>query len=109
MPLKVSRLLSVWQGEKALIFFVVVIGPFVKSGLEFLIVLSYEHALDIGQHIVEEYNKGTFDRLYVVYNEFKSVMQQQVVVEKLLPIEALESEENLSVQTATAATGDVFV
>lgn len=54
--------------------------------------LSYEHALDIGQSIVYEYNQGTFDRLYVVYNEFKSVMQQRVVVEQLLPIESLEEQ-----------------
>ena len=49
--------------------------------------LSYEHALDIGQNIIDQYNEGTFDQLYVVYNEFKSVMQQQVIVEKFLPIE----------------------
>jgi len=54
--------------------------------------LSYEHALDIGQDIIQQYNDGTFDQLYVVYNEFKSVMQQRVIVEKLLPIEALEEE-----------------
>lgn len=54
--------------------------------------LTYEHALDIGQNIIQTYNEGTFDQLYVVYNEFKSVMQQRVVVEKLLPIEALEEE-----------------
>ncbi|RMH06635.1 MAG: ATP synthase F1 subunit gamma [Nitrospirae bacterium] len=51
--------------------------------------LSYEHALDIGQCIVEQYQKERFDQLYVVYNEFKSMLQQQVVVEKLLPIEAI--------------------
>ncbi|MGD9852014.1 MAG: ATP synthase F1 subunit gamma [Nitrospirales bacterium] len=49
--------------------------------------LSYEHALDIGQNIMSQYHEGTFDQLYVVYNEFKSVMQQQVIVEKFLPIE----------------------
>jgi len=54
--------------------------------------LSYEHALDIGQNIIQQYNEGTFDQLYVVYNEFKSVMQQQVVVEKFLPIEVLKDE-----------------
>ncbi len=52
--------------------------------------LTYEHALDIGQDIILQYNEGTFDQLYVVYNEFKSVMQQRVVVEKFLPIESLE-------------------
>ena len=52
--------------------------------------LSYEHALDIGRDIVQQYNEGAFDQLYVVYNEFKSVMQQRVLLEKLLPIGALE-------------------
>jgi F-type H+-transporting ATPase subunit gamma len=52
--------------------------------------LSFEHALDIGQNIVSQYYEGTFDQLYVVYNEFKSVMQQQVIVEKLLPIESVQ-------------------
>ncbi len=63
--------------------------------------LTYEHALDIGQDIVQQYNEGTFDRLYVVYNEFKSVMQQRVVVEKLLPIDALEEAASSDVPGGT--------
>src|SRR6185503_3138466 len=55
--------------------------------------LSYEHGLDIGGDIVEQFRQGTFDELYIVYNEFKSAIQQRVVVEKLLPIESLEPSE----------------
>src|SRR6266702_2225331 len=55
--------------------------------------LSYEHALDIGGDIIEQFEQRTFDELYIVYNEFKSAIQQRVVVEKLLPIESLEPEE----------------
>ena len=55
--------------------------------------LSFEHALDIGQNVVAQYHSGTFDQLYVVYNEFKSAMQQEVIVEKLLPIESLQDSE----------------
>jgi F-type H+-transporting ATPase subunit gamma len=55
--------------------------------------LTFEHALDIGQNIVSQYHEGTFDHLYVVYNEFKSAMQQEVIVEKLLPIESLHDSE----------------
>ncbi len=54
--------------------------------------LSYEHALDIGGDIVQQFTSGTFDELHIVYNEFKSVIQQRVVVEKLLPIESLDQE-----------------
>jgi F-type H+-transporting ATPase subunit gamma len=58
--------------------------------------LSFEHALDIGQNVVTQYHEGTFDHLYVVYNEFKSVMQQEVVVEKLLPIDSLHESDTPS-------------
>jgi F-type H+-transporting ATPase subunit gamma len=54
--------------------------------------LSYEHGLDIGGDIVQQFTNGVFDELYIVYNEFKSVLQQRVVIEKLLPIESLESD-----------------
>ncbi len=65
--------------------------------------LSFEHALDMGQDIIQHYNDGTFDQLYVVYNEFKSVMQQRVVVEKLLPIESLEEEASQEPARAVGA------
>ena len=50
--------------------------------------LSFEHAIDIGADLTENFVKGTFDELYVVYNEFKSAIQQRVIVEKLFPIDA---------------------
>lgn len=49
--------------------------------------LTYEHGKDIGQDIIEEYTQEAFDELYVVHNEFKSVMQQEIRVRKALPIE----------------------
>jgi F-type H+-transporting ATPase subunit gamma len=50
--------------------------------------LSFEHALDIGGDLTDNFVKGTFDELYVVYNEFKSAIQQRVIVEKLFPVDA---------------------
>lgn len=52
--------------------------------------LSYEHGIEIGHDLIESYTKGTFDELYVIYNEFKSAIQQRVIVEKFFPIEALD-------------------
>lgn len=49
--------------------------------------LSYANASEMGRDIVESYEKGLFDELYVVYNEFKSAIQQRVIIERLLPIE----------------------
>ena len=37
---------------------------------------------------IEAFVNGEVDSVYLVYNEFKSVMQQRVVVERLLPIPA---------------------
>ena len=48
--------------------------------------LTFEHGVDIGGELSDAYTKGTYDELYVVYNEFKSAIQQRVVVEKLFPI-----------------------
>jgi F-type H+-transporting ATPase subunit gamma len=50
--------------------------------------LSFEHAIDIGGDLTDHFAKGTFDELYVVYNEFKSAIQQRVIVEKLFPVDA---------------------
>jgi F-type H+-transporting ATPase subunit gamma len=52
--------------------------------------LTYEHGIDIGQDLTEQFKTGTFDELYVIYNEFKSAIQQRVIVEKLFPIDSLE-------------------
>jgi len=54
--------------------------------------LTFEHAKDIGQDVIEAYTKGTFDTFYVVANEFKSVMQQQVIAAKSLPLELEPAE-----------------
>ncbi len=49
--------------------------------------LTFEHAIDIGSDLTDHFVKGTFDELYVVYNEFKSAIQQRVIVEKLFPVD----------------------
>lgn len=69
--------------------------------------LSFEHAIDIGGDLTENFVKGTFDELYVVYNEFKSAIQQRVIVEKLFPIDAAAefgTAPNGSEQTSTGGS-----
>ncbi len=41
----------------------------------------------IADHVVELFSSQEVDRVLLVYNAFKSVMQQEVVIEQLLPIE----------------------
>jgi F-type H+-transporting ATPase subunit gamma len=48
--------------------------------------LHIGHARTIIQPLVDGYLKGEFDKVEVIYNEFKSVIQQRIVVEQILPI-----------------------
>jgi F-type H+-transporting ATPase subunit gamma len=52
--------------------------------------LRYSQALRIAKGVIDDFVKGEFDQVYLVYNEFKSVIQQRVAVERLLPIERHE-------------------
>jgi F-type H+-transporting ATPase subunit gamma len=54
--------------------------------------LSFGDAQDIAAAAIEEFTGGRATSVYLVYNEFKSVMTQRVVVERLLPIPRLEGE-----------------
>ncbi len=44
-------------------------------------------AKEIATQVIERYAAAEVDAVYAVYNEFKSVLTQRLVVEKLLPIE----------------------
>ena len=47
---------------------------------------NFEDVSAMARSIVERYERAEIDSVYIVYNEFKSVLQQRIVVEKLLPI-----------------------
>lgn len=47
----------------------------------------------ICEKLTEEYKKGSFDSLYVVYNEFVSMLSQEPRAVKLLPFDKRASEE----------------
>lgn len=49
--------------------------------------LSFNQAIAVGTSIVEQYVEGNFDKFYIVFNEFKNAMQQNIICRQLLPIE----------------------
>jgi len=55
--------------------------------------LRYQDAQTIAQTAVEAFVSERVDRVVLVYNEFKSVMSQRVVVDQLLPIAREEVED----------------
>ncbi len=51
--------------------------------------LSYAIAADLAGRVIERYSAGEIDAVYLVYNEFKSVIAQRLIVARVLPIEQL--------------------
>ena len=62
--------------------------------------LKYEDAQRIAQTAVDLFLKGEVDRVMLVYNEFRSVISQRVVVAQLLPVE--RGDVDAAAATATA-------
>jgi F-type H+-transporting ATPase subunit gamma len=58
-----------------------------------LVKANFEEVTAVANSIIARYESAEIDSVYVVYNEFKSVISQRVVVEKLLPIRKLGSHE----------------
>jgi F-type H+-transporting ATPase subunit gamma len=52
--------------------------------------LGFSHAAEIANTAIEEFTSGQASSVQLVYNEFKSVISQRIVVEPLLPIPRLE-------------------
>jgi F-type H+-transporting ATPase subunit gamma len=49
--------------------------------------IDYALASETAARVIERYARTDIDAVYLVYNEFKSVISQRLIVEKVLPIE----------------------
>jgi F-type H+-transporting ATPase subunit gamma len=54
--------------------------------------VKWSHAQAIAKSCIEEFLGPDVSSVYLVYNEFRSIIQQRVVVERLLPIPKLEPQ-----------------
>ena len=57
---------------------------------------TFADAAAIARDLIEEFTKGEKDQIWLVYNEFKSVVQQRVIMEPILPIQRLENPDDTS-------------
>jgi F-type H+-transporting ATPase subunit gamma len=56
--------------------------------------VDFTEALDVARHIIKLYQEDEgIDKVFLIYNEFKSVLQQRVVLEQLLPVSRTKEEE----------------
>jgi F-type H+-transporting ATPase subunit gamma len=66
-----------------------------------LLRVEFDDVAEIARGIVERYERAEIDSVYIVYNEFKSVIAQRLVVEKLLPIRKLGAHEITAAEEMT--------
>jgi len=55
--------------------------------------LTFEQARELAQELIQAFLAAEVDEVWLVFNEFRSVAVQKVVVERLLPIEPPAAEE----------------
>ena len=70
--------------------------------------LRFEDGRAIGKLAVDQFLSGAVDRVVLIYNEFKSVISQKVVVDQLLPI-ASEEVASDEAQAATVIPAEGFL
>jgi F-type H+-transporting ATPase subunit gamma len=61
--------------------------------------VEFSEALEVARDVIKRFTEDkTIDKAFVVYNEFKSVMMQRVIVEQLLPV----SRQNVATEEHAA-------
>jgi F-type H+-transporting ATPase subunit gamma len=70
--------------------------------------ISYGLAHDMSVNLVKYYQEGTYDEIRIVYNEFKSAIQQDIVVERLLPIDVTDTSFDTEGSGISFATDLIF-
>ncbi len=55
--------------------------------------VEFTFASELGQSVVDKFSRGEIDGVYILYNEFKSVIAQRLIVQKLLPIKEIGVED----------------
>jgi F-type H+-transporting ATPase subunit gamma len=81
-------------GKKGLDFFGKRKFPVVDGFVNIFQGLSFEKASEAGQFIIDAYRKGEYDKVEIVYNQFKNVATQILTFEQLLPVLPVEDNTN---------------
>jgi F-type H+-transporting ATPase subunit gamma len=71
--------------------------------------VDHEDAAVIARELIDLYSAegSTIDRVFLIYNEFKSVLSQRVTVRQLLPIRPVAVEPGA--ETGTSGEGEVLI
>ncbi|MCD6101983.1 MAG: ATP synthase F1 subunit gamma [Candidatus Cloacimonetes bacterium] len=62
--------------------------------IDFFDKVKFDHSRDVMNIVSSYFLQGRYDKVVIVYNEFKSAIQQDVVEKQLLPLEDLEEPQD---------------
>ena len=55
--------------------------------------LEYEAVSEIVERVIQAYDRAEIDSVYVIYNEFKSVISQRLIAQRILPVQEIGRRE----------------
>ena len=58
--------------------------------------LSFQNAEAVAEELMQLFVEGRFDKIVLIYNQFKNAATQEVQVEQFLPIVPVEKDENVT-------------
>lgn len=70
--------------------------------------VNFGTARDIATVVTDLYAKEEVDSVYIVFSEFKTVMTPNLVLEKLLPVEAVRAEEESASEKESAQVDYIY-
>jgi F-type H+-transporting ATPase subunit gamma len=70
--------------------------------------LTSQHAAEVAGPVIQAFADGQVDGVFIIYNEFKSVIAQKTVVEQLLPIPRGDFAGETKVEAESAATDYLY-
>src|SRR5260370_19561377 len=70
--------------------------------------VNFGTAREVASVVTDLYAKEKIDSVYIVFSEFKTVMTPNLVVEKLLPVEAIRADEESAAEQALAQVDYIY-
>ncbi len=68
--------------------------PVVKENIELFEKLDYENAIAIAEGLMEDFAEKKYDRIEIIYNQFKNAAMQVLLTEQFLPILPPDDEDS---------------
>ena len=61
--------------------------------------LTFDEVREAAEYVMDAFSSGVYDKVEIIYNEFKNVAVQQIKSERFLPIQMNEEEEDTTSST----------